>query len=83
MLLLLLLVLPVVTGSSTRAIVSLCSVAIDFLNHPLWQLKFSMLSPCTTPSVHLFLAGCSVGEHNCCRQNKPSNEVKEASLISS
>lgn len=58
----LLLVLPVVTGSIMRAIVSLCFVAIDFLHHPLWQLKFSILGPCTAPSVHLFLAGCCVGE---------------------
>lgn len=78
----LLLVLLVVTGSIMRAIVSLCSVAIDFLNHSLWQLKSFVLSPCTAPSVHLFSAGCCVGE-TCCRQNKLSDEVKEASLISS
>lgn len=61
----LLLVLPGVTGSITRAIVSLwLYVAVDFINHPLWQWKFSTLGPCAAPSAYLFfgvVGGC-VGE---------------------
>lgn len=55
--------LPVLTASIRRAMVSLwLYMAVDFINHPLQQLKFSMLGPCTAPSVYLFLAKSCVGE---------------------
>lgn len=81
----LLLALPVVTGSVTRAVVSLWLYeAVEFINHPLYKPPREISRARSMQSTFRVSGfGRGLSRRDGCRENKLSNKVKETPLISS